>query len=36
MGARMTVWSPDFLDLLTALNAGEAKYMLVGGHAVGI
>jgi hypothetical protein len=26
---------PDFLDLLTALNAAEAKYMLVGGHAVG-
>jgi len=29
-------WSPDFLDLLTALNAAEAKYMLVGGHAVGL
>lgn len=29
-------WSPDFLDLLTALNAADAKYMLVGGHAVGI
>jgi len=26
---------PDFLDLLTALNAAEAKYLLVGGHAVG-
>jgi len=26
---------PDFLDLLTALNAAEARYMLVGGHAVG-
>lgn len=25
---------PDFLDLLTALNAAEAKYLLVGGHAV--
>jgi hypothetical protein len=24
----------DFLDLLTALNAAEAKYLLVGGHAV--
>jgi len=29
-------WSPDFLDLLTALNAADARYMLVGGHAVGI
>lgn len=29
-------WSLDFLDLLTALNRAEAKYMLVGGHAVGI
>jgi predicted nucleotidyltransferase len=29
-------WSPDFLDLLTALNDADAKYMLVGGHAVGI
>lgn len=29
-------WSADFLDLLTALNAADAKYMLVGGHAVGI
>jgi hypothetical protein len=26
---------PDFLDLLTALNAADARYMLVGGHAVG-
>jgi hypothetical protein len=26
---------PDFLDLLTALNAADAKYLLVGGHAVG-
>ncbi len=26
---------PDFLDLLTELNAAEAKYLLVGGHAVG-
>jgi hypothetical protein len=25
---------PDFLDLLTALNAAEARYLLVGGHAV--
>jgi hypothetical protein len=25
---------PDFLDLLIALNAAEAKYLLVGGHAV--
>jgi hypothetical protein len=24
-------WSPDFLDLLTALNDADAKYMLVGG-----
>ena len=31
-----TRWSPDFLDLLTALNAADAKYMLVGGHAVGL
>ena len=23
---------PDFLDLLTGLNAAEAKYLLVGGH----
>ena len=29
-------WSPDFLDLLTALNGADASYMLVGGHAVGI
>ena len=29
-------WSADFLDLLTALNVADAKYMLVGGHAVGI
>jgi hypothetical protein len=28
-------FSADFLDLLTALNDAEAKYMLVGGHAVG-
>jgi hypothetical protein len=28
-------FSRDFLDLLTALNAAEAKYLLVGGHAVG-
>jgi hypothetical protein len=26
---------PDFLDLLTALNAADARYLLVGGHAVG-
>jgi hypothetical protein len=25
----------DFLDLLTALNGADAKYLLVGGHAVG-
>jgi hypothetical protein len=31
-----TRWSPDFLDLLTALNAADARYMLVGGHAVGL
>jgi hypothetical protein len=37
MEAWMTArWSPDFLDLLTALNVADAKYMLVGGHAVGI
>jgi hypothetical protein len=29
-------WSPDFLDLLTALNAADARYLLVGGHAVGL
>jgi hypothetical protein len=29
-------WSADFLDLLTALNAAEARYLLVGGHAVGL
>ncbi|MBK6692804.1 MAG: nucleotidyl transferase AbiEii/AbiGii toxin family protein [Myxococcales bacterium] len=29
-------WSPDFLDLLTALNGADAKYLLVGGHAVGL
>src|SRR5580698_4632171 len=28
-------FSADFLDLLTALNDAEAKYLLVGGHAVG-
>jgi predicted nucleotidyltransferase len=27
---------PDFLDLLSALNAADAKYLLVGGHAVGV
>ncbi len=26
---------PDFLDLLTVLNAADARYLLVGGHAVG-
>ena len=31
-----TRWSRDFLDLLTALNAAEARYLLVGGHAVGL
>jgi hypothetical protein len=29
-------WSADFLDLLTALNAADARYLLVGGHAVGL
>ncbi len=29
-------WSPDFLDLLTALNGADARYLLVGGHAVGL
>ena len=29
-------WSPDFLDLLTALNAADARYLLVGGHAIGL
>lgn len=29
-------WSSDFLDLLTALNAADARYLLVGGHAVGL
>src|SRR6187402_2164640 len=29
-------WSPDFLDLLTALNAADARFLLVGGHAVGL
>ncbi len=28
-------FSRDFLDLLTALNDAEARYLLVGGHAVG-
>src|ERR1700722_16794957 len=28
-------FSADFLDLLTALNAADAKYLLIGGHAVG-
>lgn len=32
----MSQWSPDFLDLLTALNVAEARYLLIGGHAVGI
>jgi hypothetical protein len=31
-----TRWSRDFLDLLTALNDAEARYLLVGGHAVGV
>lgn len=26
----------DFLDLLTALNAAEARFLVVGGYAVGI
>ena len=29
-------WSLDFLDLLTALNAADARFLLVGGHAVGL
>jgi hypothetical protein len=29
-------WSRDFLDLLTALNAADAKYLLVGGYAVAL
>lgn len=29
-------FSPDFLDLLIALNAADARYLLVGGHAVGL
>ena len=29
-------WSPDFLDLLTALNDAEARYLLIGGHAIGL
>lgn len=32
----MARWNLDFLDLLTALNVAEAKYLLVGGHAVGL
>lgn len=32
----MAQWNLDFLDLLTGLNAAEAKYLLVGGHAVGL
>ena len=31
-----TRWNRDFLDLLIALNDAEARYMLVGGHAVGL
>jgi hypothetical protein len=31
-----TRWSPDFLDLLTALNAADARYLLIGGHAIGL
>ncbi len=30
----MARFSRDFLDLLTALNDADAKYLLVGGHAV--
>jgi hypothetical protein len=26
----------DFLDLLTALNAAEARFLVVGGYAVGV
>jgi len=25
---------PDFLDLLTELSAADARFLLVGGHAV--
>ena len=32
----MSRWNADFLDLLTALNAADARYLLVGGHAVGL
>jgi hypothetical protein len=28
--------NPDFLDLLTALNAAEARFLIVGGYAVGV
>jgi hypothetical protein len=31
----MAKWNRDFLDLLTALNDADAKYLLLGGHAVG-
>jgi hypothetical protein len=29
-------WNLDFLDLLTALNDADARYMLVGGYAVAL
>ena len=32
----MAKWNRDFLDLLTALNDADAKYLLLGGHAVGL
>jgi hypothetical protein len=32
----MASWNRDFLDLLTALNDADAKYLLLGGHAVGL
>jgi hypothetical protein len=28
--------NPDFLDLLTALNAADARFLVVGGYAVGV
>ena len=28
--------NPDFLDLLIALNAAEARFLVVGGYAVGV
>jgi hypothetical protein len=28
--------NPDFLDLLTALNAAESRFLVVGGYALGV